>query len=120
MVRNLSIRFFKTVATVVALFFFLPLSAQAQFTVKLRLIDEKTSEPVPFATASLTAKGSTSASKYILTDDHGQATISKVAKGTYVLKAEIMGYKTHIQEINVDKNINACVFPLLGEAVLFS
>ena len=117
MVRNLFARFFKTIATVVALFFFLPLSAQAQFTVKLRLIDDKTGEPVPFATASLTAKGSTSASKYILTDDHGQATISKVAKGTYVLKAEIMGYKTHTQEINVDKNINVGDIKMAEDAV---
>ena len=117
MVRNLFSRFFKTIATVVALFFFLPLSAQAQFTVKLRLIDEKTSEPVPFATASLAAKGSSSASKYILTDDHGQATITKVAKGTYVLKAEIMGYKTHTQEINVDKNINLGDIKMAEDAV---
>ena len=75
MVRNLFARFFKTIATVVALFFFLPLSAQAQFTVKLRLIDDKTGEPVSFATASLTPKGTTTASKYVLTDDKGQASI---------------------------------------------
>ena len=42
--------------------------AQGHFTVKLRLIDEKTSEPVGFATASLTPKGETTASKYVLTD----------------------------------------------------
>ena len=117
MVRNLFSRFFKTIATVVALFFFLPLSAQAQFTVKLRLIDDKTSEPVPFATASLTAKGSTSASKYILTDDHGQATITKVAKGTYILKAEIMGYKTYTHELVVDKNVNVGDIKMVEDAV---
>lgn len=117
MVRNLFSRFFKTIATVVALFFFLPLSAQAQFTVKLRLIDDKTSEPVPFATASLTAKGSTSASKYILTDDHGQATITKVAKGTYTLKAEIMGYKTYTHELVVDKNVNVGDIRMVEDAV---
>ena len=117
MVRNLFARFFKTIATVVALFFFLPLSAQAQFTVKLKLIDDKTNEPVPFATASLTAKGSTSASKYILTDDHGQATITKVAKGTYTLKAEIMGYKTYTHELVVDKNVNVGDIRMVEDAV---
>ena len=117
MVRNLFSRFFKTIATVVALFFFLPLSAQAQFTVKLRLIDDKTSEPVPFATASLTAKGSTSASKYILTDDHGQAAITKVVKGTYILKAEIMGYKTYTHELVVDKNVNVGDIKMVEDAV---
>jgi hypothetical protein len=117
MVRNLFSRFFKTIATVVVLFFFLPLSAQAQFTVKLRLIDDKTSEPVPFATASLTAKGSTSATKYVLTDDHGHAAIAKVSKGTYTLKAEIMGYKTYTHELVVDKNVNVGDIRMVEDAV---
>ena len=80
--------------------------AQGGFTVKLKLIDEKTSEPVGFATASLTKKGEKQAVKYVLTDSHGDATIEHVRKGTYVLKAEIMGYNTHEQEITVDKNLN--------------
>ena len=80
--------------------------AQSGFTVKLKLIDEKTSEPVGFATASLTKKGEKQAVKYVLTDSHGDATIEHVRKGTYVLKAEIMGYNTHEQEITVDKNLN--------------
>ena len=80
--------------------------AQGQFTVKLRLIDEKTSEPVGFATASLTPKGEKTASKYVLTDIEGKAAISKVKKGTYVLKAELMGYKPLQQEVVVDKNID--------------
>ena len=117
MVRNLFERFFKTVVAVAILFIALPLSAQAQFTVKLRLIDDKTSDPVPFATASLTAKGSTSASKYILTDDHGQAAITKVAKGTYTLKAEIMGYKTYTQELVVEKNVNIGDIRMVEDAV---
>ena len=80
--------------------------AQGGFTVKLKLIDEKTSEPVGFATASLTKKGEKQAVKYVLTDSHGDATIEHVRKGVYVLKAEIMGYNTHEQEITVDKNLN--------------
>ncbi len=80
--------------------------AQNGFTVKLKLVDTKSSESVPFATASLTRKGETAAYKYVLTDDNGEASITKVAKGTYVLRAELMGYKTHEREITVDKNIN--------------
>ena len=71
--------------------------AQGQFTVKLRLIDEKTSEPVGFATVSLTEKGAEKASKYALTDAEGAAALTKVAKKTYTLKAELMGYKAHQQ-----------------------
>lgn len=80
--------------------------AQGSYTVKLKLVDSKTSEPVGFATASLTVKGQDKASKYVLTDAEGNAELAKVRKGTYVLKAELMGYKTHQQEITVDKNLD--------------
>ena len=80
--------------------------AQASFTVKLKLVDAKTSEPVSYATASLTVKGETTAAKYVLTDADGVALLSKVKKGTYVLKAELMGYNTHQQEITIEKNVD--------------
>ena len=88
--------------------FLLGFSAYAQnsFTVKLKLVDAKTSEPVSFATASLTVKGEKTAAKYELTDAEGAATLAKVKKGTYVLKAELMGYKSHEQEVVVEKNID--------------
>ena len=80
--------------------------AQSSFSVDLKLVDANTDEPVGFATVSLTPKGETEASKYVLTDSHGAAAITKVKKGTYVLKAEIMGYKSHQQEVVVEKNLN--------------
>ena len=81
-------------------------SAFAQVTVKLRLVDSKTSEPVPFATISLTEKGADTAAKYVLSDSEGKASLTKVRKNTYVLKAEIMGYKPHSQEIKVEKDLD--------------
>ena len=95
----------------------LPLSVQAQYSVRLRLVDEHTGEPVQFATASLTPKGSETASRYVLTDDKGQASITKVSKGKYLLKAEIMGYKTHSQDIVVDKNLNLGDIKMAEDAV---
>ena len=80
--------------------------AQNSFTVKLKLVDEKIADPVSFATASLTVKGETAAAKYVLTDAEGTASLTKVRKGTYVFKAELMGYKPHEQEIVVDKNLD--------------
>ncbi len=80
--------------------------AQNSFTVKAVLVDEKTEEPVGFATVSLTVKGKEDPAKYVLADSEGLAELTKVKKGTYMLKAEIMGYKTHEQEINVEKNID--------------
>ena len=87
-------------------------SAQSSFTVKLKLIDEKTSEPVGFATVSVTPKGDTQASRFVMTDADGKAEISKVRKGTYVLKAEMMGYKAYEKETLVEKNLD------LGEVKL--
>ena len=81
-------------------------SSFAQVTVKLRLVDSKTSEPVPFATISLTEKGAATAAKYVLSDSEGKASLTKVRKNTYVLKAEIMGYKPHSQEIKVEKDVD--------------
>jgi len=117
MIRNSIVCFFKAVLPMVILFVVFPLSAQAQYSVKARLVDDKTGEPVAFATASLTPKGSTAASKYVLSDDKGQASITKVAKGTYTFKAELMGYKTHLQEITVEKNINLGDVRMLEDAV---
>ena len=85
---------------------FMCVTASAQVTVKLRLIDAKTSDTVSFATVSLTVKGETTPAKYVLSDSHGAATIAKVKKNTYVLKAELMGYKPYSQEIKLEKNVD--------------
>ena len=79
-------------------------NAQSAFNLTLKLVDAKTSEPVAFATVSLTENGKDSAAKYVLTNSEGKAQFAKVRKGTYVLKAEIMGYKTHVQNVTLDKN----------------
>ena len=87
------------------------------YSVKLRLVEDKSSEAVPFATVSLTPSGNTKAVKYALTDDHGKAALTKVAKGSYTLKAEIMGYKTHTQTVNVDKNVDLGDVKMAEDAV---
>ena len=89
--KNILLLFFKRIIISFALILVGQVAfAQTTFTVKLKLIDEKTSEPVSYATASLTVKGETTAAKYVLTDADGVASLSKVKKGTYVLKAELM------------------------------
>lgn len=81
-------------------------SAQNSFTVKMNLVDARTEEPVGFATASLTVKGDKSPLKYVLADSEGKASLQKVRKGTYVLKAELLGYVTYEQEIKVEGNLD--------------
>jgi hypothetical protein len=90
----------------------LSLSAYAQnsFTVKARLIDDKTEEPVGFATASLTVKGSTKPSYYVLSDSEGAVAIAKVRKGTYIFKAELMGYKSFEKEVVLEKGADLGTF----------
>ena len=105
MTKQMSL-FLKSILSIVALFFATVSFAQSSFNVNVKLVDEKTSEPVSFATASLTVKGETTAAKYVLTDAEGAATISKVKKGTYNFKAELMGYVTYEKEIVIDKNID--------------
>ena len=98
--------FLRTLLSFAAVFLGLNVSAQAAYTVKVKLVDAKTSEPVSFATASLTVKGETAAAKYVLTDADGAASLTKVRKGTYVFKAELMGYVTHQQELVVAKDVD--------------
>ena len=80
--------------------------AQSTFSIKVQLVDSKTAEPVSYATVSVSEKGKTEALKYVLSDINGAAEIAKVRKGTYVLKAELMGYLTYSKEITLDKNLD--------------
>ena len=96
----------KFLAIVTLLFASLNAYAQNSFPVSLKLVDEKTGEPVGYATVSLTVKGETDAVKYVLTDAEGVAEVTKVKKGTYMLKAELMGYIAHEQEIVVEQAVD--------------
>ena len=98
--------FIKNFLLVLVLMTGTPALAQSIYSIKLHLADEKTSEPVAFATASVTEKGEKAPLKYTLTDAHGDATITKLKKGTYILKAELMGYKTYTKVIELEKNID--------------
>jgi hypothetical protein len=80
--------------------------AQGSFSIKMRLVDSNSAEPVAFATVSVTEKGQTKALKYVLSGDDGSAQIEKVRKGTYILKAELMGYVTYTQEVVLTKDLN--------------
>ena len=84
----------------------LPAAAQSGVTVKLKLVDAVSGEAVPFATVSLTPKGQKDAKHYVLTDASGSASIPKVSKGEYHLKAEIMGYKSYEKEVVIDKTVD--------------
>ena len=99
-------KYFKHLLLIIALLACNTAFAQSIYSIKLHLTDEKTSEPVAFATASVTVKGEKTPLKYTLTDDKGDATITKLKKGTYILKAELMGYRTYTKEVVLEKNMD--------------
>ena len=105
--KNRLLLFFKRIFFVFAIFLYGHTAfAQNLYNVTVKLVDAKTSEPVAYATASLTVKGESVAARYILTDAEGKASLTKVKKGTYILKAELMGYKPYEQEITLEKNVD--------------
>ena len=100
----------------VLMLFTVPGYAQAIYSVKFRLTDANTSEPVAFATASVTVKGESTVLKYVLTDENGEAVIPKLRKDTYVVKAELMGYKTYQKEIVLEKNVDLGIIKMEEDA----
>ena len=106
MENNCRLSFIRSLIASVAFFLGVTAFAQGSYSIKLRLIDSKTSEPVSFATVSISEKGQDKALKYVLSDSHGVAQVVKVRKGTYVLKAELMGYVTHSQELALTKDVD--------------
>lgn len=65
------------------------------------LLDDANSEPLGFATVSLTKDGQTKPAKYILSNDKGVATLEDVRAGKYTFKAELLGYLPFTQALEV-------------------
>ena len=101
---NRSVNFLLKLSVLSALLMFtIPGYAQAIYSIKVKLSDAKTSEPVAYATASVSVKGESSALKYVLTDANGEAVIPKLKKGTYATKREIInGFTAIIFQHEVD------------------
>ena len=79
----------------------------AQSSIKVRLIDKTTGDPVEFATVYITLQGQKDPTQYTLSSDKGKAAFSKVANGKYTLKAELLGYKAFSEDILVkDKDLD--------------
>ena len=76
-------------------------AASAQNTVSAVLKDSNSGEPVAFATVSLHLPGAKKASNYALSNDAGQVSIVKVKNGSYLFKAELLGYKSLEKNITV-------------------
>ncbi len=94
----------RKIVAALACMLLISVGAYAQRTVKMVLQDSQNGEPVAFATVSLTKKGADKPVKYVLSDDKGEAVIERVASAVYVLKAELLGYKSYSSEIEMKKD----------------
>ena len=114
-IKSVIVKFTLAVVT-----FFLSLSVYAQnsVTVRMHLVDADSGAPVGFATASLTVKGEKTPAKYVLSDSEGKAVFQKVKKGTYVLKAELLGYKPLEMEVKVEKELDLGTLKMSEDAEL--
>lgn len=100
-------KFIKNSVLLLLIFVCATVNAQTQsFSVKIRLQDSKSGEPVGYAAVSLTKEGSKSVFKYVQTDDNGDAEFTAIPKGKYKVEAMLMGYDVYSEMITVDKNLD--------------
>lgn len=77
-----------------------------QSTLRLKLLDGSTSDPVSFATVSLTREGASKVFKYVLSDADGAVRFEQVPDGRYTVKAELMGYKPLERKVTVKADLD--------------
>lgn len=93
-------KIFKSVIAALSALFF-TLAAAAQNNITALLVDSSTGEGLGFATISLHKKDQAKALKYTLSNDSGKVLLESVRNGSYVFKAELIGYKEYVKEIKV-------------------
>ena len=113
---NITAFFIKTLAVFVFMSVSVSASAQSIYSIKLKLVDDKTDEPVAYATASVTLQGAKEPEKYVLTDADGVGTLVKLKKGVYTVKAELMGYESYQKQVTVEKNVDLGVIRMKEDA----
>lgn len=98
---------------VLASVLFFALSAQGQVVVsfdmfnqnrnvevEFTLVDSKTQEPVPWASAYLVPVGDTTITSFALSDEKGKTILKEVPVGKYTLNIELIGYYPYRKEHN--------------------
>lgn len=76
------------------------------------LVDAATDEGLGFVTVSLSNKNSDKVYKYTLSDEKGSVEFPDTRKGTFIFKAELMGYKVFTKEITVKGSLDLGVLKM--------
>lgn len=69
--------------------------------VKARVLDAKSSQPIPYATVYLIPQGDTIITNFTLSGENGEVVMEKVASGRYKLSAELLGYNTFTRVFDI-------------------
>jgi len=99
--ERISVVLFGMAFALAAFLFPCPVSAQ-NGSIKMMLSDEKTGEPVGFATVSLIEDGAAKAYKYVLSTSEGKVEFAGVKRGKFRIKAELMGYRAYEADVKVE------------------
>ena len=78
-----------------------PLAAMAQGSVKGKVVDKDSSEPIEFVNIVVTPKGSTSLAGGVITDEKGNFRIEGLKYGSYVLTVSYIGYQNTTREFTL-------------------
>lgn len=76
-------------------------NAQGKFAVKALFKDASNGEALSFVTVVISKPQAAKPTAYTLTEDNGSMTLTDIRPGTYVLKAEFLGYKAFEKEFTV-------------------
>ena len=85
-----------------------------------KVIDKQNNQPIPFVAVTLGQLPDSSIKKSVLTDEKGSYTFDKVADGSYVITAHMVGYsRKHSKPIACKQNsVKVEVLALENNAVL--
>lgn len=75
-------------------------------TLKLEIVDRKTSEVLPYVSVSLTLEGEKTPSLFGLTDSTGEVIFKKVPKGRYRLEIQLMGYRSLERPVELESPLD--------------
>lgn len=83
------------------------LSAQNKgtYSLKVRLTDTLSKEPVSFATIYVSKDGGTEGAYYAMTDGDGKGVITNIPSGKYVFVAELMGYTKATRPVELKSQV---------------
>jgi len=93
---------FKTkyiIAALLTLFF--TLNASAQGTIKGRVLEKRTNEPIPFVNVKITKSADGEFVKGAITDEQGSFEITEIKDGSYVVTFSYVGYKNATRKLEM-------------------